>query len=152
MQTAVTLADGTEVMVKRLGLFELHDAQIGPADPGDFTYTVRTVSGTEYQATYDLQAALQEPPERPDDPDDTWAMTEWERYRAAIAHHQERMDIAQRYEQGVADYILAHCVEAGLRDRLTADDYLSIYKAALCPQLTVEDLAGVLDSVFPGQI
>lgn len=153
MENTVTLSSGAVVVVRRLGLFELHDAMIGPADPGDFQYTVTTVSGVEYKAAYDLQAALLNPPPPPSDPDDTWAMTEWERFQAAIAHHQQRMAGAQAYEQGVADYILANCVPPEVRgDLTTADDYLIIYRAALCPQLTTEDLAGVLTSVFPGRI
>ncbi|MCG3207323.1 MAG: hypothetical protein FOGNACKC_00923 [Anaerolineae bacterium] len=149
MFTEVTLSDEKPCRVRQLDLFELDD--VGPEDPGPFTYKVKTGDGQEYDIEYDLEQALRRPPKEPQADDSQWVFTEWVRYQAALKHHGERVKAAAQWQKNVLQYILQNCLDAADRDRVVTEaDYEAVSKAAHVPQLKLEDLEDVLQNTFPG--
>lgn len=148
----VKLADGKSCKVRRLTLFDLND--IGQPDPGDFMVTVHVAAtGESYQEAYDLGAALRNPPPRPTENSDDWAVAEWQRFQAAIRHHESRLELARDYERKVQEYILRTCIRDEDRGRIVEpDDYLAIKRAAMCSEVKLEDLEQVLQQTFPGYV
>ena len=148
MHTTITLSDNLPCEVKRLPLYVLRG--IGPKDPGDFSHKIKTLLGETFNQTYDLKSKLDKPPVEPlPNSDDTWAMTEWERFQAAIWHNQNRFELAEERAENEAAYILDSCLSPEDRQRvITIDDYDAVYHAAMTPEITREDISEVLSTFY----
>jgi hypothetical protein len=143
--TVVELSDGRKTGVRRLGLFEMDDI---PRDIlGPYTYTVHLLGGDEYEMVYDIQGALAEPPLKPETPledaepgyPEFYQWQEWLRYQEAIAHQAKMYEGYAVYCEQVAAYIRENCLEESLVIE-TADDWETVYNAALCPQVSLDDV------------
>lgn len=152
MHKTVILSDNLPCDVRVLSLYALD--HIGPHDIGDFSYRIKTLLGDVLDQIYPLAARLENPPPEPKpDTDDTWALTEWERYQAALAHNQKRHELDEERALNQAHEIITRCVGPADRDRIvTLDDYDTVYLAAVPEEVTGEALADVLANFFPGQI
>ena len=148
MKTTILLSDNQPCEVLTLYLYALRD--IGPKDPGEFSYKVKTLLGEIFTQPYDLKTRLEKPPtEPPPDSDDTWAMTEWERFQAAIAHNQHRFETAEQRAENEAVFILYTCLNPEDRARVvTVEDYDAVYHAAMCPEVSREDISTVLRNFY----
>lgn len=146
----VILSDGLPCDVKILSLYALDS--IGPQDIGDFHYKIRTLLGEVFDQPYNLAARLENPPPEPKpDTDDVWALTEWERFQAALDHNQKRHELDEARALNRAHEIIARCVSPVDRDRIiTLDDYDAVYEAAMPEEVTGEALASVLARFFQG--
>ena len=146
--TTITLSDNLPCEVKRLPLYILRN--IGPKDPGEFSHKIKTLLGETFNQPYDLKSRLEKPPiQPPPDSDDTWAMTEWERFQAAIWHNQNRFELAEQRAENEAAFILDTCLSPEDRARVvTVEDYDAVYHAAMCPEVSREDIAQVLRDFY----
>lgn len=146
----VILSDGLLCDVQILSLYFLD--HIGPADPGDFTYRIKTLLGEVYDQIYPLASRLENPPPEPKaDEDDTWILTEHERFQAALHRNQQRIEMAQERALNVAHFIIDNCLGKDDRQRIiTPDDYDTVYNAALTPEVKEGDLARILQEFFRG--
>jgi len=147
----IILSDGLPCAVKVLPLYSLD--HIGPKDIGDFTYKIQTLSG-EYLQSYNLETRLDNPPAQPPpDSDDTWAITEWERFQAAIEHNRRRWVVAEERAGNVAIEVLRRCLEPADRDRILIEaDYEAVYLAGVAQEVDGEALADQLRDFFQGQV
>lgn len=154
--TDVTLSDGTEIRVRRLGLFELDD-NVERNVPPPYFVVVKFANGEEYKQAYDLST----PQSKPDVPlsdckENTQDWFQWRehmRYEAGIVHEQERYDAYVAYCEAVADYIRQTCILGDIDpDDIISDDWPLIHQAALCPQVAMEDIEAALASVFRGDV
>jgi len=146
--TTILPSDGLPIEVLVLPIYALED--IGPKDIGNFTYKIRTLLGEIYEQIYPIAARLENPPPEPKkDEDDTWVLTEWERYQGALAHNQKRHKLDEERTINRAQELIRRCVKPEDRDRLiTLADYDTIYEAAIPEEVTGEALAGVLANFF----
>jgi len=145
-------SDGLPIEVLILPLYSLED--IGPKDTGDFTYKIRTLLGEVYDVAYPLASRLENPPPEPKkDEDDTWILTEWERYQGALAHNQKRHELDEERTLNRARELIRRCIKPEDRGRLiTLADYDAVYEACVPEEVTGESLASVLAQFFPGAI
>lgn len=152
MALIILPSDNLPIEVKVLPLYALD--HIGPQDIGDFTFKIRTLLGEVFDQPYDLASRLENPPTPPKpDTDDTWILTEHERFLAAIAHNQKRHELDQERALNKALEIIARCVKPEDRDRIvTLDDYDAVYDVAVPEEVTGGDIAQVLREFFPGKI
>lgn len=151
----VTLSDGEECQVKRLGIFELDD--IAPEDPGEFTYIVKDLTGKEHEVPFDLDA-WDEPPEKPQVDDyreleeespEWFDMLDYQLYQAALQHRKYRIMKVGEYYERVAQYVLANCLEPEDRKRIVTNaDWENVYRAAMVPQLNMELIEKTLRSTY----
>lgn len=148
LTTTVILSDGLPCEVRVLSLYALD--HIGPHDIGDFHYKIRTLLGEIFDQPYNLAARLEKPPPEPKpDEDDTWVLTEWERYQGALAHNQKRHELDEARALNQAHEIIARCVGPADRDRLiTLADYDVIYEACIPEEISGGSLADVLATFF----
>jgi len=148
----VILSDGQPIEVLVLPLYSLED--IGPKDIGDFSYKIRTLLGEVYDVIYPLAARLENPPPEPKkDEDDTWVLTEWERYQGALAHNEKRNKLREERTINQAGELIRRCVKPEDRDRIvTTEDEDTIYETCMPEEVTGRSLKDVLDNFFPGQI
>lgn len=145
--TTVQLSDGQPCKVRRLGIFELD--VVGPTLVGPFTYKFRLANGEEVETPYDL-SKITNPPSHPGVPESEiventpqyHALLEWQTYKAAVQHEQKRLSSVIEYVLEVSQYIVKHALTLEDSRRILDDaDWLSVYEAALVPQLTYEVLA-----------
>ncbi|MEE8389785.1 MAG: hypothetical protein V3S14_03180 [Anaerolineae bacterium] len=145
--------DGQKVQVRRLGLFEIDDI---PKDiPGPYTYTVHLLGGDDYEMTYDIEAALETPPEKPSIPleeaiagePEYYGWQNWLRHQEALEHQTKVYEAYAEYCERVAVYVRENCLDEGLGIE-TPEDWDLIYNAALCPQVTMEDIQGAMTHTF----
>jgi hypothetical protein len=139
--------------VRRLGLFEIDDV---PRDiPGPYTYTIHLLGGDDYEMVYDIEAALKTPPEKPSIPleesvagePEYYQWRDWLRYQEAMAHQSKMYEEYAEYCERVAAYVRENCLEEGLAIE-TTEDWEAIYNAALCPQVTTEDIKQAMTHNF----
>lgn len=153
IKTAILPSDNLPIEVKVLPLYSLED--IGPPDIGDFSYKIKTLLGETYDQIYPLAARLENPPPepKPDEDDDVWIRTEFERYQGALAHNEKRHELDEERTLNRASELIARCVKPEDRDRLvTMADYDTVYEAAVPEEVTGEDLAQVLRDFFPSTV
>ena len=152
--TTVQLSDGRPCEVRRLGIFELD--VVGPTLVGPFTYKFKLANGEEVEIDYDL-SKITVPPQHPGVPENEivegtpqyHALLEWQTYKAAVQHEQKRLASAIEYVIAVSKYIADHAIVHGDQERIIDEaDWLSIYEAALVPQLTYEVLAKTFEDYF----
>ncbi len=151
--TTILPSDQKPIDVKVVPLYALD--HIGPQDIGDFHYKIRTLLGEIFDQQYNLAARLENPPPEPgpDEDDDVWKRTEWERFLAALAHNQKRHELDEQRALNQAREIIARCVKPEDRDRLiTLADYDAVYEAAVPEEVAGEDIAQVLREFFPGAV
>lgn len=150
----VTLSDGLDCEVRRLGIFELDGK--GPELLGPFRYTFTLANGQEVEEEYNLYARTK-PPKHPGVPEDEiverspewWQLLEWQTYRAAVAHEQERLDAAAEFVEQVSTYIVEHALSPKDRDRVvTEEDWLTVTRAALVPEIKYENVADAFRKHF----
>lgn len=150
MPKTTILSDGQPCEVEPLGLFELDD--IGPDDPGDFTYHVKALTGETYHEIYPLAERLKNPPPKPGRDADEWDIIEYQRFQAALAHQQRRFALREEYVRNVARRVL-ECIKQADRKRIVEpSDYTAIYTTARPTPLTREDIAAALRRYFPGSV
>ncbi|MCL4296142.1 MAG: hypothetical protein KJ077_10460 [Anaerolineae bacterium] len=151
MPKTVILSDNLPCEVATLGLFDLED--VGPDDPGDFTYEVKALTGETYREIYPLAERLQNPPPLPGSDADEWEIVEYQRFQAAVAHQQRRFLVKEQYVRNAAKKIIQECLKPKDRKRVvTAADYTTIYEAGRPPRLGKEDIAAALRRYFPGSV
>lgn len=148
----IILSDGLPCEVDTLPLYALD--HIEPKDPGEFTYKIKTLLGEIYEQAYNLQSRLDNPPTEPEPgTDDTWKLTEWERYQAAIAHNRKRHELAEIRAGNVAREVMRRCLKPADRERVkTDDDYQAVYLAGVAQEVSEEALADSLRDFFRGEI
>ncbi len=162
--------------MRRLGLFEIDD--IPKDIPAPYTYTVHLLGGDDYEMPYDIEVDLQSPPEKPPIPleqavpgePEYYQWQEWLRFQEARTHQAKIYEGYAEYCERVSDYIRANClfiqtidlgsgygekiggnyfeaIKYGLVDE-TADDWEAIYNAALCPQVSLDDIKQAMANNF----
>lgn len=145
----VELSNGQKVQVRRLGLFEMDDI---PKDvPGQYKFTVHLLGGDTYDLVYDIETALEKPPEKPSVPleeaiagePEYYAWQEYLRFQEAVAHQAKMFEGYAEYCEAVAVYVRENCLDEGLVVE-TADDWEAIYNAALCPQVSLDDIKAAM--------
>jgi len=138
--------DGLPLEVTVLPLFSLGD--VDPGIPPDFVYQVESGDGKTYDIVYPLEARLKDPPSEPVD-GDKWAVIEWDRFQAALTHRQMQLKCKREYELNCANKILTECVAKSDRERIVTEaGYAEVYRAALCPEVSWEDLEAQLRAFF----
>lgn len=152
--TIVTLSDGTEAEVRRLGIFELD--VLDPDPVGPFTYKGKTLAG-EVEIEYD-GSRWEKPPPKPEievselveGTPEWYEYREWELYHAWEHHERRRMAAAATYHEKVAQYILDNCLQNGTKEKVvTPEDWANVHTSAMVPQMTQEDVAEALRNTFP---
>jgi hypothetical protein len=142
MHEVVTLSDGADCEVRVLGLFELQNEVAPEEEPGPFVYTYEVLGGQVVSKTYDAEDFANPP---------TWQ--EWDTYQAAVAHQQQQLILAEKYAKDVAAYIMANCLGKEERSRIvTEEDWQKVYRAAMIPTVTEEDIEAALSRIFQGYI
>lgn len=148
----VTLSDGADYRVPRLGIFELDTLRANPL--GVFTYQIE-VMGKLYDVEFDI-TAWPEPPRQPDNPNPTPETPEWYAlqnytlYQAGVLHEARRIQQMYDYVEAVAQYILYKCPD-DINRISTQGDWQLVYQAALVPQLTVQILAETLQQTYQAE-
>lgn len=139
--------------MRRLGLFEIDDI---PKDiPGPYTYTVHLLGGDDYEMVYDIEAALERPPEKPPTPleeavagePEYYDWQNWLRHQEALAHQAKVYEAYADYCERVAVYVRKNCLSDDVQIETVAD-WEVIYNAALCPQVTIEDIKIAMSQNF----
>lgn len=138
-----------------MGAFELDNV---PKNlPGPYTVTILFANGTVYEQPFDLS----EPRPQPDKPFELcdksevayWDWQEYYRYQEGLLHLQKQHEAYCDYCERVAAYIRANCILTEIDFTLiTADDWRAIYHAAICPQVTMEDIAAAMRHSFRGRV
>jgi len=148
--TTILPSDQKPIDIKVLPLYALDS--IGPKDPGDFTFKIRNLWGDVLEQPYDLQTRLNNPPQTPGpDEDDTWLLTEWERFQAAIAHSKRRFELSYERAKNIAQFVLASCLKPEDRERIIEPaDYDCIYAVAMAREVNGEEVRRQLADFFRG--
>lgn len=150
------LSDGQPVEVRRLRFLELED-QVPYLDPGLYIHTYM-VEGHPQKVAYGFEDYA-EIPERPKTPfaeaqPDSYEAALWDQYhlyRAVLSHEHKRHELEEKYLVDCARYILVNCISLEDRDRIvTPGDYDIVYRMALCPEVTEEDIIACLATTFQG--
>lgn len=153
----IQLESGSEIEVRRLGIFELDQFQ--PELSGLFTYKMRLISGEEYEVEFDYRRyeetgkPIPTRPEMDGEPEpytDVWfQLQEWELYEAAIAYEKRQQKARYSFYTSIIRHILTTCLEpTDLPKVITIEDWSRVYNAALCPQLYREDIERQLRETF----
>jgi hypothetical protein len=147
----ITLSDNQPFEVRQLGIFELD--KLTPKPIGPFTYTMKTITGKEFEVEFDINAYDTPPidpqvhspePETPE----WYLLHDWQLYQAAMLHESKRQEILSQYYDDVVEHIIGSCCKGDTRRIVTREDWLKIYEAALVPQLTLEDIATILRQTY----
>lgn len=147
------MSNGQKAKVRRLGLFEIDDI---PKDiPSPYTYTVHLLGGDDFEMTYDIEAALETPPEKPSIPIEEAVAGEpeyyqWQdylRYQEAIAHQAKMYEGYAEYCERITVYVRKNCLPDDVAIE-TVDDWETIYNAALCPQVSIDDIKQAMSHNF----
>lgn len=154
----VRLSGDNEIEVRQLMFLELEEQVVFP-DNHPYLHTYM-VEGHPQVVGYTLDD-YQETPIKPQVPyentePDTFDRALWEQYRlyrAVLLHEQSQVKLQENYLEDCAKYILRACVSDKDRDSVvSANDYDSIYRAVLCPEVKEEDILAALASVFQGHM
>lgn len=152
------LSDRKPIKVRRLRFLELED-EVSYPDPGLYIHTYM-VEGHPQQVAYGLDDYA-EIPDRPKTPlveaqPNSYEAALWEQYnlyRAVLTHERQRQDAREQYLVDCARHILKNCVSSEDRSRIdTPDDFKIVYRLALCPEVTEEDIVAVLAATFQGHL
>lgn len=100
---------------------------------------------------YDIEAALENPPEKPDIPleeavagePEYYQWREWLRFQEAVAHQAKMYEGYAEYCERVAVYVRENCLPDDVSIE-TVPDWKAIYNAALCPQVTLADIKAAM--------
>lgn len=150
------LSDGQPIEVRRLKFLELED-NVSYLDPGLYIHTYM-VEGHPQKVAYGFEDYA-EIPERPKTPfveaqPDSYETALWDQYhlyRAVLTHEHKKREIEEQYLVDCARYILDNCIDPTDRERIvTSGDYKSVYRLALCPEVTEEDIIACLATTFQG--
>ena len=150
-------SDGKPIDVERLYFLELEDKVIW-TDPGPYVHTYLDGQGRSWKEDYGLED-YEVIPEEPRVPaheiepgtEDYHKLETWRLYRAILSHERIRAQAMEDYLKGIALYILSNKVKPEDRERIkTPEDYAYVYKKALFPELTKEDIEAELASTFQG--
>jgi hypothetical protein len=149
----VELSNGEKTKVRRLGLFEIDE--VPKEIPGPFTYTVHLLGGGEHKIVYDFDDAIKNPPAKPsirleeaiEGSPEYYQWQDWLRYQEALAHQSKMYEAYARYCELVKDYIISTCLDDDLEIE-TAADYEIIYNAALCPQVSLDDIKQAISVTY----
>lgn len=149
--TSVTLVNDKTIDVRRLGMFEIDDI---PKDiPGPYTVSILFDSGEVYEQPLDLTT----PRRKPDKPfeDCEEKSSDWHDWREyyswqeGLLHAQKQWEAYCDYCERVAVYIRQNCILTEIdHDEIMVDDWPRIYRAALCPMVTMEDIAAAMRQNF----
>lgn len=131
--------------MRRLGLFEMDDVERDI--PAQYTYTVHLLGGDDFEMVYDIEAALENPPEQPSIPleeavagePEYYQWREWLRFQEAVAHQAKMYEGYANYCERVAVYVRENCLPDDVSIETMAD-WETIYNAALCPQVMLDDI------------
>ncbi len=147
-KTTILPSDQKPIEVLVIPLYALEN--IGPHDIGDFTYKVRTLLGETFEQIYPLASRLENPPPEPKpDEDDTWILTERERYQGALAHNQKRHELDEERTLNKARELINRCIKPEDRDRLiTLADYDAAYEACMPEEVAGGSIAQILREFF----
>lgn len=149
--TERTLSNNEIITVRRLGIFELDEAV--PKDiPGPYTVTILFQDGEIYEQPFDTSVERV----KPDTPfeqceektSDWYNWQEYFRYQEYGIHAQKQYEAYSDYCERVQVYIRQHCLDDADTTQITAGDWQAIYHAALCPQVTMEDIAAAMRQHF----
>ena len=129
---------------------------LGFEDPGEFKVRVMAEGGVISEWEYDMSG---DAPEKPDTPEKdalpgTIEEAHWlayKRHQEAILWHKERRKLVDKHIYDVTEYILANCVSDEDRDKIGFADMDALRKAALIPEVGMEDIHAALASVFQGE-
>lgn len=96
---------------------------------------------------YDIEAVLADPPKKPARPveeavagePEYYDWQEWLRFQEALAHQTKMYEGYAEYCERVAVYVRENCLPDGVAIE-TVEDWELIYSAALCPQVTIDDI------------
>lgn len=151
VKAGLTLSNGERVTVRRLGLFELDD-NITRAIPDPYTYEVRLVSGETFRHRFD-SSTPRKPPEVPHEEaqegtSEYYDWREYLRYEEALQHQEKQIEAYAVYCRQVAEYIMTHCVDGVSPNSIQPEDYAEIYRVALCPMVTFEEIYHVISQNF----
>jgi len=153
-EVRIVLSDGKPCDIKKLGLFDLDG--VGPTMVGPFTYTYTLANGQEVVDSYDIHV-ITTPPSHPGVPENEivphtpqwYALLEWQTYRAAVSHEYKRQDSVATHILEVSKFIVDHCVPIGDISRIQTDeDWDTVYRAAIVPEVTFELLQQVMKDTF----
>jgi hypothetical protein len=158
MITTIVLSDGHPCEVRRLGLYELLDK--GRPIVGPYRYSLLMATGQIVEDEYDIRALTYEPTAPDVAPDKikdgsqaAYQLKEYETYLAAVSHEKTRVESYFGYIDDITAYILTNCLASDdTRHIVTIEDWDAVYKAALVPELTIEEVANTLEKVFRGHI
>lgn len=152
------LSDGQPVEVRRLRFLELED-EVPYLDPGLYIHTYM-VEGRPQEVAYGFEDYA-EIPERPktllaEAQPKSYEAALWEQYnlyRAVLTHEHKRTELHEQYLADCARYILAKTLNPADQKRIvTSGDYDSVYRLALCPEVTEEDIIACLAGTFQGYV
>jgi hypothetical protein len=104
---------------------------------------------------YDIEAALETPPEKPSIPieeavagePEYYQWQDWLRFQQALTHQAKMFESYAEYCERVAVYVRENCLPDDVQIETVADWEL-IYNAALCPQVTIEDIQQAMSHNF----
>lgn len=152
------LSDGGPIFVRRLYFLEL-DEKVPFQDIGPYIHTYIIDGGKEQYVAYGLehfQVVPDEPKtlfEKALDPESEeyalWA--QYNLYQAILLHEDRRHQARESHLVEIAKYILTTCISKEDWARvITPDDYDVVYRQALCPEVSEEDIIAVLADTFQG--
>ena len=149
--TEVVLLAGPKIEVRRLGMFELDDI---PKDiPGPYTALIKFGNGEEYHQRVELTT----PRNKPSGPfegceigsADWHDWRDWYTWQEGLAHSRVQYEAYVEYCDRVATHITTTCILTKIDHNLiVVEDWADIYAAALCPTVTMEDIAASLQLNF----
>lgn len=159
METEVVLSDGKPCRIRVLGIFELDN--VAPSEKlGPYFYEFETIDGTVVRDVYDL-SSLEHIPQKPETPKEmsgegtpSWMdWLEYDTYQAALAHQVRQMEIMEKYNNDVLQYILNHSLvnRSDISRIVLPEDWQKVYEAALVPEVDEYLLADVLERNFNAQ-
>lgn len=139
--------------MKRLGLFEIDD--VSKNIPGPYTYTVHLFGGDDYDMVYNIEAALEDPPQKPDMPleeaiaglPEYYEWQEFLRFQEALLHQTKMHEAYADYCERVSIYVRDVCLPPDTQIE-TIEDWEAIYNAALCPQVSQADIKAAIARSF----
>lgn len=149
--TDITLSNNQIITIRRLGIFELDEAV--PKDiPGPYTVTILFQDGEIYEQPFDTsiervkpETSFEECEERTSD---WYNWQEYFRYQEYGVHAQKQYEAYCDYCERTQTYIRQTCLDDTDTTQITAEDWQAIYQAALCPQVTMEDIAAAMRQHF----
>lgn len=154
------LSDDGPILVRRLYFLEL-DEKVPFQDIGPYIYTYIIDGGKEQHVAYGLEH-FQVVPGEPNTPFEKatgpeteefalWA--QYNLYQAILLHEDRRHQARESHLVDIAKYILSTCIskEDWLRV-VTPEDFGTVYRQALCPEVGEEDIIAVLADTFQGYL